>query len=619
MKYCFLFIFLFLSYFTYAIGNEYTYNDTINYFYTSRLFWETYRSLENNEIENALLTLKMIDETDPNNITIKENILELMQFLITSDSTYIDSIIAKGEYWSGNSIESEKILKIMAKTYLTDKDFLNAESKLYKLSNAYPRDSYFLDLAVVKNKLKHNNSSELIRILEISDDRYLLTNVALELKKNDEKLFLNTFKTLYASRKDEFFFIVLLDYYNEKSDYAKSSELISTYLDSSLARDESLITELERVSMYAGQYNNILKYKNELLALKTENFVVSLLFSAKKTGDVILADSLERVLAKEYELQPNLIKIRLAAMAIIAKDYDDAFSSLSEIDEQKYLFQILISMVKEEFWQPEEIIKRLKKTKLSTNLQNFIKVEYYLDKDKKKAEKLLAKIDFNELRDDQLVFLYAQQNFKLFQNKEQLFKIYLRLSEKDISEKIFAAEVLSDLGYSDEAEVLYLEEINSGDTVPENIYMIVLTFMEKNGKISEQREILQKAIAEYPESDELLNWYGYYIAMFGGDIVLAESMLEKALLINPDAFHIKDSLAWLFYKTGRFQESAEIFESIIKNNVQDSELYYHAGKVQVSLRNFDKATYYFEEAIRLNTSKDAVENSYNELHYLKEE
>ena len=64
---------------------------------------------------------------------------------------------------------------------------------------------------------------------------------------------------------------------------------------------------------------------------------------------------------------------------------------------------------------------------------------------------------------------------------------------------------------------------------------------------------MKKAIALNPKNAQALNYLGYTYAESGQNLDEAESLIKRALTVEPeDGFYV-DSLGWVYYQKGEYQ------------------------------------------------------------------
>ena len=124
---------------------------------------------------------------------------------------------------------------------------------------------------------------------------------------------------------------------------------------------------------------------------------------------------------------------------------------------------------------------------------------------------------------------------------------------------------------------------------------------DKWGKKSESIASMQKVIALDPENANALNYLGYTYADMGTNLDEAESLIRKALKYKPDDGYITDSLGWVLFKKGLFQEALIYLEKAVKLTADDPIILEHLGDVYLQIQDKENALKYYQESLRIKT------------------
>ncbi len=139
---------------------------------------------------------------------------------------------------------------------------------------------------------------------------------------------------------------------------------------------------------------------------------------------------------------------------------------------------------------------------------------------------------------------------------------------------------------------------------------------DKWGKKSESIASMQKVIALDPENANALNYLGYTYADMGTNLDEAESMIREALKYKPDDGYITDSLGWVLYKKGLFQEALIYLEKAVELTGDDPIILEHLGDVYLQMNDKENALKYYQESLRKKT--EDTENLKNKIRDLLE-
>lgn len=79
----------------------------------------------------------------------------------------------------------------------------------------------------------------------------------------------------------------------------------------------------------------------------------------------------------------------------------------------------------------------------------------------------------------------------------------------------------------------------------------------------------------------------------------ALELAEKDLTVRPDIYS-HDTLAWAYYKNGRYEDAAAAIAKAMKLKTQDASFYYHAGMIAHRLGQKEKAAEQLKKALAIN-------------------
>ena len=154
-----------------------------------------------------------------------------------------------------------------------------------------------------------------------------------------------------------------------------------------------------------------------------------------------------------------------------------------------------------------------------------------------------------------------------------------------------ALQVLSDglQAYPDDNDLLYARALVAEQLDRQDIF----------------EQDLQKVITANPDNGYALNALGYFLVDRNIRLDEAEEYLDKAIALLPNDAAVVDSLGWLYYRQGRYQEAIETLRRAHKI-LPDAEIAAHLGEVLWVSGDQDSATKVWEEALRLAPDDDLL-------------
>jgi len=113
-------------------------------------------------------------------------------------------------------------------------------------------------------------------------------------------------------------------------------------------------------------------------------------------------------------------------------------------------------------------------------------------------------------------------------------------------------------------------------------------------------ELAQAALLKKPDDPALLNFIGYTWADTDQNLDQAEEFIKRALAKDPGNGAIIDSLGWLYFKKGQYQDALKLLNQALAKIPDDPEVAKHLGQLWLKTGNKPKARQYFEKALNQN-------------------
>lgn len=99
---------------------------------------------------------------------------------------------------------------------------------------------------------------------------------------------------------------------------------------------------------------------------------------------------------------------------------------------------------------------------------------------------------------------------------------------------------------------------------------------------------IREAMILAPDNADVLNALGFYLADQGRSLVEARQLLEKADRLSPNKHYILDSLGWLAYQEGQFEQSLVLLDKAYAIKA-DAEILRHRLAVLLAMKQEAKA------------------------------
>ncbi len=314
----------------------------------------------------------------------------------------------------------------------------------------------------------------------------------------------------------------------------------------------------------------------------------------------------------QYDPSNLDIVTQLVLMHILNQDYAKALKLANEItDSSTILLQIMpLLMEQGQYNQARKVIEMLENDDEYYEEILFYKaaVEYESERDIAKALKYLYQIPVTsehyyralrliiefEIAEEMYVeaLFHVEKGLEVNPNDIDLFilkiQLYYAMEEdsqafefaEDHAKKSFAKHQLSLY----DAEVLYH-------------YAGLLIIAERG---EEAIEYIEKVLKFVPDHYEAMNSLAYYYAVQNKNIDEAYTIIQEVIENNPEIPHFIDTLAWIQYRMGEYEEAYENINKAINfmhSEQIDPTILAHFGFIAIELGYKDKAKEAFIKAL----------------------
>ncbi len=122
--------------------------------------------------------------------------------------------------------------------------------------------------------------------------------------------------------------------------------------------------------------------------------------------------------------------------------------------------------------------------------------------------------------------------------------------------------------------------------------------LDEMGDVPGTLEVMERVVALDPGNSEALNYLGYTLADQGRDLDRALTLIQQALEGDPDNGYVVDSLAWVYYKMGRYDEAWIHMKRSVGIVDQDPVIWEHYGDVAAKLGLTQEARKGYENSLK---------------------
>ena len=122
---------------------------------------------------------------------------------------------------------------------------------------------------------------------------------------------------------------------------------------------------------------------------------------------------------------------------------------------------------------------------------------------------------------------------------------------------------------------------------------------QETGQIDEACATLDRLVKLQPHDAVLLNFYGYLLADHDRELARARAMIEEAVKQEPENPYYLDSLGWVLYRQGHYEEALDRLIDASNRIGDDLTVLEHTGDVLSALGRHDTALEIYRRALRL--------------------
>jgi tetratricopeptide (TPR) repeat protein len=189
----------------------------------------------------------------------------------------------------------------------------------------------------------------------------------------------------------------------------------------------------------------------------------------------------------------------------------------------------------------------------------------------------------------------------------------LQKSPRDAELMLYLGSLYEEHGRLPEAERTLLEamELSPED---ERIHFRIGVVYDKLQRKEDSITAMRRVIEINPEHANALNYLGYTFADLGVNLDEAEQLIRKALELKPEDGYITDSLGWVLYRKGLYEEALRYLVRASTLVPQDSIIMEHVGDAYLKAGRRDKALEYYQRALSLkDKEREPLEQKIRDL------
>lgn len=411
--------------------------------------------------------------------------------------------------------------------------------------------------------------------------------------------------------------VALIRYLSEKGDSKKADSLMRSlarpYDDSSLAH-----YAVATLALRAGDTEYAMRRAGRAVELDPDGLKPKLLYAR-----VLLAhgetdkaiDYIARIVGDDPDPDPDA-RMELAILYVLAEREDDAMSQVNQVllEQSGRMDALRLGAIilfhngsLDEAW--DDFHDLLESGRFSMDALYYLgRIADYRD-ETDRAIRFFSEVrqGANALESQRrAAYLMAHRNDDLGGALAQLDDFAKASPSNAVDALLSKAELLASVEEHDEALKLYQKAVafRPDDTRPA---LGLAELLLRMGRLDEALERYAEAARRWPKSALTLNAYGYTLVDRTDRYKEGEKLIRKALRYAPDNPAIIDSLGWVLFKQGHYEEALVQLERAYKG-MADHEVAAHIVETLFMMGRRDEALERLVEAEARDPDSELLEN-----------
>lgn len=165
----------------------------------------------------------------------------------------------------------------------------------------------------------------------------------------------------------------------------------------------------------------------------------------------------------------------------------------------------------------------------------------------------------------------------------------------------------------DDAIVLYNEALKhaDNDTLRSSLWGAIGDVEHQRNEMKRCFKAYDKALRYHADNAMVLNNYAYFLSEDGKSLERALTMISRALALSQNNSTYLDTMAWVLYKLGRYDEAKKYMQQALSLDRQRSaELALHYGDILHALGEEFMAKTYWRKALERGADKEEIERRF---------
>ncbi len=178
---------------------------------------------------------------------------------------------------------------------------------------------------------------------------------------------------------------------------------------------------------------------------------------------------------------------------------------------------------------------------------------------------------------------------------------------------LLEAALHSEAGNDDLAHDALLRGNKNSPDNPQILFQLGIS-EERKGNMDQTLKYMEQIISRHPDHADALNFVGYLLADKGEQLDRALVLISRANKLEPDNGYIIDSLAWVHYRMGNYNEAWKQIGRAVSLKPNQPELWDHYGDIARAMDKKKEAAKAYKKALELKSENSAeIQKKLDEL------
>ena len=203
--------------------------------------------------------------------------------------------------------------------------------------------------------------------------------------------------------------------------------------------------------------------------------------------------------------------------------------------------------------------------------------------------------------DKSLKLALAQQLADMGKEAEsvQLAKSVLKGGPDDRDSYIYLSQIYMRLKKWKESEeaIAQAEKLATRPEEKQYVKFVQGSIYERQKKFDQAEQAFRQVLQQDPNNSMTLNYLGYMLADRNTHLEEALTMIKKAIDLDPQNYNYIDSLGWVYFKLGNYDQAEENLRKAADKSPNDATIQDHLGELYARTNRFKLAAAHWERAM----------------------